>query len=399
MKIRAFITQKIKEEIRDCQDRFSINGETNSIAVSDGMGSTWQQKIWAQLLVDTFTKNPEWVPNKESVKELSPQWRIQVKNFIEDLKAQNAPQNIIIRNENCLAEGRSAGATFVGIRFKGFKWEGDVLGDSCLIEWNGKEAVFHSSQTIDKFDNYPDYFDSNAFKDGKGVPKPIGGNLSKGTKLLLVSDPFSDFLLEHDKKKDIAEYINMLLAISSHDEFVEIVDEWRKAGMHNDDTTLIIVEHDDDTSFNVAHIDCLSEMIEAEKAKQEEEESNETVSESSHHEIEKVKELVPNEKEENVLENSIKSVAEKSPEDEYNCQHAIVGSNSNPVKEENGSLGVTELFINDFISNLQEEIRKDNKYVLISLRLGKQNLTQDEKDQIKNALNRTLKKYNITIKI
>ena len=70
MKIRAFITHKIKEEFADCQDRFSINPDTKSIAVSDGMGSTWQQKIWAQLLVETFTNSKEWSPNKLAVKEL-----------------------------------------------------------------------------------------------------------------------------------------------------------------------------------------------------------------------------------------------------------------------------------------------------------------------------------------
>ena len=52
MKIRAFITHKKAEHFNDCQDRFSINADTKSVALSDGMSQSWQQKIWAQLLVE-----------------------------------------------------------------------------------------------------------------------------------------------------------------------------------------------------------------------------------------------------------------------------------------------------------------------------------------------------------
>ena len=70
MKIKAFITHKEAELFADCQDRFGINQDTKSISVSDGMGSTWQQKIWAQILVDTFINSTEWQPTIESIKPL-----------------------------------------------------------------------------------------------------------------------------------------------------------------------------------------------------------------------------------------------------------------------------------------------------------------------------------------
>ena len=82
---------------------------------------------------------------------------------------------MVYRNERNLAEGRSAGATFVGVRFNGYKWACTVLGDSCLIEWNGTEAKFHTSQDVEAFDSYPDYFDSDASKGGKGTPKDVNG--------------------------------------------------------------------------------------------------------------------------------------------------------------------------------------------------------------------------------
>lgn len=265
MVIRAFITHKQAEQFADCQDRFGVAPDTKSIAVSDGMGSTWQQKIWAQLLVDTYAESIDWCPSKETIKPLCQAWRTKVADFIQNLKDTNAPENMIYRNERNLVAGRSAGATFVGIRFKGNEWNGTVLGDSCLIEWEGKEAKFYTSQDTEAFDSYPDYFDSSPLKEGKGTPKLIKGLLKDGTILFLVSDPFSDFLLEHSKQGDIGLYVQQLLSIASHDEFEALVCKWRKEGMHNDDTTLVIVENDNSEDITINHIDDIATMIEKEK--------------------------------------------------------------------------------------------------------------------------------------
>lgn len=265
MKIKAFITHKIKENYADCQDRFSVNPETKAIAVSDGMGSTWQQKIWAQLLVDTFTKSNNWLPTHETIKPLCTIWRQSVESFIQHLRDTNAPENIIYRNERNLAEGKSAGATFVGIRFAENKWRGSILGDSCLIEWNGSEARFHTSQDVEEFDSFPDYFDSNVMKQGRGIPKNIFGILEKDNYLFLVSDPFSDFLLEHYKQGDISDYMQKLIKLSSHEEFDALVADWRAKGMHNDDTTLVIIEDDQSYQFSKQTWDDINSMIEKEK--------------------------------------------------------------------------------------------------------------------------------------
>ena len=270
MKIRGFITHKLKEDYSDCQDRFGINPDTRSIAVSDGMGSTWQQKIWAQLLVDTYTDSSAWFPSKESIKPLCQTWRTKVADFIQNLKDTKAPINIIYRSERNFVEGRSAGATFVGIRFNGNEWNGSVLGDSCLIEWNGFEARFHTSQDVEEFDSYPDYFDSDETKEGKGTPKDISGVLENGNYLLLVSDPFSDFLLEHNKQGDLPDYMKQLLTINSHDDFEALVDSWRSKGMHNDDTTLIIVEDNKSEQFSIQTPDEINKLIEGERKKIEE---------------------------------------------------------------------------------------------------------------------------------
>ena len=279
MKIRAFITHKKAETFADCQDRFCVNENTRSIAVSDGMSQSWQQKIWAQLLVKAYTESEDWIPSQESIKPLCQQWRKEVVDYIDHLKSKNAKENIIYRNERNLAEGRSAGATFVGIRFCGLEWKGHVLGDSCLIEWNGNEAVFYTSQNVDSFDNHPDYFDSNIFNEGKGTPICKCGNLEKDTCLLLVSDPFSDYLFEQSKQGNITEYIQRLLELSSHEDFEILVDEWREAGMHNDDTTLVIIESDDcdDFSIHSTTLDDINKLIDEEKKLIEEDKKKEEV--------------------------------------------------------------------------------------------------------------------------
>jgi hypothetical protein len=282
MIIRAFITHKKAEKYADCQDRFGVNIGTKSISVSDGMSQSWQQKIWAQLLVDTYTDSCEWLPSHDNIRQLCNLWRDKVIAYIKQLKQQsrenltqkeiNILDALIYRNERNLAEGRSAGATFVGVRFNKLNWSGLVLGDSCLIEWDGQKAIFHTSQLVDSFDNRPDYFDSNPLSEGKGIPKNIRGSLSEKSVLLLVSDPFSDFLLEHNKQGDISNYIHSLLNIASHDDFETIVEDWRNNGMHNDDATLVVVQDDNSEDLKIQTKDDINNFIDIERAETQKEE-------------------------------------------------------------------------------------------------------------------------------
>ena len=267
MKIRAFITHKEAEHFRDCQDRFGININTKSVAVSDGMGSTWQQKIWAETLVDRFVTDSSWVVSHDSVKELSPIWKKGVQDFIQHLKDTHAKENLIYRNERNLHEGKSAGATFVGLRFDKSHWRCSVLGDSCLIEVSPRNVLFYTSQEGDKFDSYPDYFDSDCQKEGHGIPKFFDGELTKEITLFLVSDPFSEFLLERKKDGSIGPYLKELYCVSNHDDFEKLVSSWRDAGMHNDDSTLVIIESDGSDELNVSEeTDDIQKYIEEEVA-------------------------------------------------------------------------------------------------------------------------------------
>lgn len=358
MNIRAYITHKQAENFSDCQDRFGVNPETRSIAVSDGMGSTWQQKIWAQLLVDTFTKSNDWMPTHNTIKPLCNTWQLMVESFIQHLRDSNAPDNIIYRNERGLALGYSAGATFVGIRFNGNNWQGSVLGDSCLIEWDGSNAKFHTSQDVEAFDSYPDYFDSDELKQGKGTPKAISGTLDKGGYLFLVSDPFSDFLFEHYKQGDVAEYMQQLLKLSSHEDFESLVDEWRKVGMHNDDTTLVIVDPDDSDVFSIsALLDDIEKLIDEERKliKDKKEEKAEQIPTSVFNEsIEG--ENVDNVKEEDNQEST--SIEQMELPSQHDSSNNEVNKNAIAIENQQEiSIVDEEVFRNDFLKEYKRALK------------------------------------------
>lgn len=258
MLISAFITHKKAETFKDCEDRFSVNPDTKSIAVSDGVSQSIFQKIWAEQLVKTYTSNTEWVPNIVSVRELTPQWRKKVDEYIENEKIQGRTP---WRAENSINEGRSAGATILGLRCNDKKyWTYDVLGDSCLIRIkdNHIEEIISSESNKD-FDNYTDYYDSDPKKLGKGTLRSESRNWSAGEVLLLVSDPFSDFLSKKRGTEDEPVLITKLLGINSHNEFESLVTAWRENGMHNDDSTLIIVKQDGSPDFHFA-ADCIDDI-------------------------------------------------------------------------------------------------------------------------------------------
>lgn len=270
MLISAFITHKKAERFSDCQDRFSINRDTKSMALSDGMSQSIFQKYWAEILVNTFTATDNWKPNLASVRKLASQWKERVLAIIQEQKENGHPS--AWRAERSIATGYSAGATFLGLRFNGMQWTCEVLGDSCLIlvRDNLIQKII-TSEDVTAFNNYPDYYDSNPEKEGKGTLWHDNGTLESGDTLLLVSDPFSDFLLKHKDTDKEAYLVDRLLGVNSHQEFEEVVDEWRNDGMHNDDSTLIIIKQGNGDSFEIVKCDEIDKLIEAEEKKEKEE--------------------------------------------------------------------------------------------------------------------------------
>ena len=256
MKIRAFISQKAAERISDCQDRFAINAESKIVAVSDGVSQSIFPDYWAQILVNYYTAKGSLTEDERVL--LCSEWRNWVLKYIEDEKSRG---NNPWRTESNLYEGITAGATLCGVKFNGSdNWTCEVLGDSCLIvvHDNGAKIEILSSQEKE-FDTYPDYLDSGAKKRGRGDFKTYDGEISEDKKLILVSDPFSDFFYEN--RENPTEYIKSLLNVNSHDEFIKLVRDWRALGMHNDDSTVVIVEWDGSSEFNIVKEDNIDELI------------------------------------------------------------------------------------------------------------------------------------------
>ena len=270
MLVSAFITHKKAERFSDCQDRFSVNPGTKSIAVSDGMSQSIFQKYWAQILTDKYTRTADWVPNLESVRELSPDWYEKVHCY---LKGEEQAGRNPWRAKSSIERGLSAGATILGVRFDKDMWFCDVLGDSSLILIldNHIEKIL-TSEDVQTFNNYPDYYDSNPKEAGKGTLKSESGKFLPDEVILLVSDPFSDFLLKNKGTDAEPALIDRIVGVNSHEEFESVVEDWRKLGMHNDDSTLVIIKQDKSEELNLIEscIDDIEELIANEKAKEEE---------------------------------------------------------------------------------------------------------------------------------
>ena len=238
MRARGFIVPKACEQAADCQDRFSINALTGSVAVCDGMSQSFFPKYWAEILASRYTADRDWFPSPENTAALSSLWRERVEGRLARFReAGVAPW----RSESMLAEGCSAGSTLVGVRLDGNCWRCDVLGDSCLVVTEGDRIVeICSSMDTARFDNYPDYFDSNPMMPGKGEVKTFSGILT-GKALFLVTDPLGEYLscVRGTARESVC--IRELLAVESVGEFGILVGYWRRDGMHNDDTTMVVL--------------------------------------------------------------------------------------------------------------------------------------------------------------
>lgn len=265
MKVRAFITHKLCEQYADCQDRFCINEDSRTIAVSDGMSQSIFPDYWADILATQYAN--EGHCNEEDRIRLCSSWLQRVEEYRdEQVRLGKNPWKL----NNFLSAHKGAGATICGVSFENAtNWKGDVLGDSCIVEVELEKNIVKILSSEEKaFDYYPDYYDSFPEKKGRGIIKSFSGTIDPNKILLLVSDPFSEFL---DKNKaDCEELIRQILQLNNHSDFCNLVDRWREKGMHNDDSTLCLIEFDDSLDFNIRYQDSIADLITEEKTKEEE---------------------------------------------------------------------------------------------------------------------------------
>lgn len=257
MKIKAFITHKKAEHYSNCQDRFCISKDGLIIALSDGMTSnTLYPEIWAGLLTESYVKSKgKW--DDEILSLCRQDWDKAVHDKLEERKAKG--DRNVWRLENSIAMKQSAGATLCGICIDGnARWIGHVIGDSTIIECKNNKIERICTSEDKPFDNYPDYLDS--ISKGRGEIKEFNGSIDENSFLLLVSDPFSEFF---DKQKENStKYLEEILSLDSHEDFLKLVEDWRLQGMHNDDSTLIIIQY---SKENDVKQDDIEDLIKKEK--------------------------------------------------------------------------------------------------------------------------------------
>lgn len=264
MKIKAFIMPHKAESMSDCEDRFAINYEDRIAAVSDGVSQSIFQAEWAEMLVTHYIKNGNYT-NEDRINTLCPKWYKHVNEYLQ--------KHDDWMLESMIAEGKSAGATLCGIKFTNKNhWQCDVLGDSCLVVIENNEIKKLLSSETKAFDNYPDYIDSNPRHSGRGEIKRYEGDLTSSSCLLLVTDAFSDFFFQLGEKSN--SYITQLLSVNSHEEYKGLVEKWRAEGMHNDDSTVVVIEWDGDDKFTKGYIDSIKDMVAKDKISDSDDTSN-----------------------------------------------------------------------------------------------------------------------------
>lgn len=262
MKVRAFITHKKSEHYSDCQDRFCINRGMRTVAVSDGMSQSIFSDYWADILSRFYAENGHCT-NDDRI-SLCDKWMERVHAFFD--KEKSSGKNPW-RLENNIAESRGAGATICGIKFDNDRdWSCQVLGDSCVflvgLQNGSVYSWAHITSEKRPFDNYPDYYDSFPNKEGRGTIVEEDGSIDESNLIILVSDPFSEFLYNHSQESK--ELIEQILCLKSHEDYCNLVKEWRAKGLHNDDSTLCIIEYDGESTMNVIHEDNIDLLIEEE---------------------------------------------------------------------------------------------------------------------------------------
>lgn len=260
MKIRAFITHKLSEHYSECQDRFCINRDNHAIAVSDGMSQSVFPDYWAEILSSFYANNGHCT--NEDRKRLCGEW---LKKVVDFISAEEQSGKNPWRLQNCIESQNGAGATLCGIKFTDAEnWVGHVLGDTCIIDVDitGKAPIEILSSEDKAFDSYPDFYESFPNKEGRGQIREFTGKLSEGHCLLLVSDPFSEFL--YNNKEHCSLWLTRILELKGHEDYCSLVDDWRQSGLHNDDSTLCIIEPDGSMDFNIEQEDDISSLIESE---------------------------------------------------------------------------------------------------------------------------------------
>jgi len=253
----CYKVSKIKEKYSDCQDSYSLSTESSRVAISDGATQSFYSGLWSQILCSLYCSWPKLISHSEWTEwndVARARWIEEVNRKLGELKESGKPSWIECLNG--IKIKKDAFATFIGISLDDSYLHGICIGDSCAMlvritkedpkKENCCEApsiirifpgLWHhsfdsrtsglSSYNSD-FHHLPEFFD---------IPVPVE---KSDYRILLMTDALAHFVIDMEEKG--MSILSSLLSLSTQEEFAQYVDECRKTGLANDDTTLVVVE-------------------------------------------------------------------------------------------------------------------------------------------------------------
>jgi hypothetical protein len=258
LRVRSFIYHKNKESYKDCNDKISVNFNTNKFAISDGVTSSFLPDIWAELLVNEFVSKEGKINQEDpiSLEKLQDKWYDNAELF-----ANQEGQAWFIKT--FFEEGRSAAATFAGLHFylekQILNWEAIAIGDSFIFfipnNKNDSEALVNKGiETVlpDKanfiFNNYPEHLDSTFLKP-KGNYTQVTDKVLKEGVFFLMTDAVAEWFI-----KNTPDALVQISQWNSLETFVTQIKKLRRSKkIINDDSSILIIEVSDDGKTELSY--------------------------------------------------------------------------------------------------------------------------------------------------
>jgi hypothetical protein len=137
LRYSALSVPKDGTSLAECEDSAAFSAEFSRVAVSDGAGSAFESRRWAQLLARAFVESPSAHDSPDEVLDwlstVSAEWYAAIPwQELDFFQLEKGEQG--------------SAATLVGVRFCDFldgtgTWDCVALGDSCLFQVSGDSLV------------------------------------------------------------------------------------------------------------------------------------------------------------------------------------------------------------------------------------------------------------------
>ncbi len=247
--VRPFQVPKAGSQIEECEDALGWDAEKGLFAIADGATDSAFQKLWANLLVHSFIKQPPPDFQPETLNTWFEGWiQAQQRAWHASIDWHNIPWYGLNK-----ARQTGALATFLGIQLAATEavWRGFAIGDCNLFHFwltrTGSEPtwqLYEQSPAIHEFDVRPAALSSinpNLALMWKHTHW-LTGEYHANDVFLLMTDALAAWLLA-ELWADRRTGWQRLLTIQDAAEFAQFIEALRGQNqIRNDDTSLLIVE-------------------------------------------------------------------------------------------------------------------------------------------------------------